>query len=94
MVYYNSKEIEINYLYLEFPKKEYYLVSNLDNEHNFEYIKPIGQDLVDFLNMDLLQSESNLELLKNILLAEIPGYEYKIHALNEFCLPLAQQNFL
>ena len=38
---------------MECPKKEYYFVSNLTDSHEYEYIKPIGEFLVEFLNADL-----------------------------------------
>ena len=76
----NSKETKIKYLYLEFPKKEYYVVSHLDDHRVCDYIKPIGKDLVDFLNMDLEWYEDNLESLKNILLGERIPFHFKTHA--------------
>lgn len=94
MDYNSSKEIKINYIYLEFPKKEYYMVSNLDANHSFNYIKPIGQDLTDFLNMDLKCYEDNLESLKNTLLDERTPFRYKVHAFESFSIPYAQENFI
>ena len=92
MDYNSSKEIKINYIYLEFPKKEYYMVSNLDDNHSFNYIKPIGQDLTDFLNMDLKQYEDNIELLKNALLDEQIPFDYKVRVFESFSIPYAQKN--
>lgn len=90
----NSKKAKIKYIYLEFPKKEYYIVSNLDDCHLYDYIKPIGEDLVDFLNMDLKWYEDNLESLKNILLDEQIHSHYKLQELNNFSISIAQQNFI
>lgn len=59
----NFKNIEMNYIYMECPKREYYFVSNLTFSHECEYIKPIGEFLVEFLNADL---EGYDELLKRL----------------------------
>ena len=48
---------------MECPKKEYYFVSNLTDSHEYEYIKPIGEFLVEFLNADL---DGYDELLKRL----------------------------
>lgn len=90
----NFKEIKMNYIYLEFPKKEYYMVSNLANCRACDYIKPIGKDLVDFLNMDLEWYEDNLESLKNILLGERIPFHFKTHAFESFSISYAQENFI
>ena len=47
----NFSNIKINYIYMECPKKEYYFVSNLTDSHEYEYIKPIGEFLVELLNL-------------------------------------------
>ena len=59
----NFSNTKINYIYMECPKKEYYFVSNLTDSHEYEYIKPIGEFLVEFLNADL---EGYDELLKRL----------------------------
>lgn len=94
MDYSSSKEIKINYIYLEFPKKEYYMVSNLDDNHSFDYIKPIGQDLTNFLNMDLKWYGDNIELLKNALLDEQIPFDYKVRVFESFSISYAQEDFI
>ena len=94
MDYSSSKEIKINYVYLEFPKKEYYMVSNLDDNHNFDYIKPIGQDLTNFLNMDLKWYGDNIEPLKNALLDEQIPFDYKVRVFESFSISYAQEDFI
>jgi len=57
----NFSNVKINYIYMECPKKEYYFVSNLTDFHEYEYIKPIGEFLVEFLNADLTGYEDGLK---------------------------------
>ena len=68
----NFSNIKINYIYIESPKKEYYFVSNLTDFHEYEYIKPIGEFLVEFLNADLDGYQKGLKYLHNLV------YESKI----------------
>ena len=63
----NFSNTKINYIYLECPKKEYYFVSNLTDSHEYEYIKPIGEFLVEFLNADLEGYQEGLKCLHDLV---------------------------
>lgn len=63
----NFSNIKINYIYIECPKNEYYFVSNLTDFHEYEYIKPIGEFLVEFLNADLDGYQEGLKCLHNLV---------------------------
>ena len=63
----NFSNIKINYIYMECPKKEYYFVSNLTDSHEYEYIKPIGEFLVEFLNADLTEYEEGLKKIYDVV---------------------------
>ena len=52
---------------MECPKKEYYFVSNLTDSHQYEYIKPIGEFLVEFLNADLTGYEEGLKKIHDVV---------------------------
>ena len=52
---------------MECPKKEYYFVSNLTDFHEYEYIKPIGEFLVEFLNADLEGYQEGLKCLHDLV---------------------------
>ena len=62
--------VKTNYVYLECPGKEYYIVSNTTDEHPYDFIKPIGINLVEFLNSDLKGYDENLKKLSEILKRE------------------------
>lgn len=63
----NFSNTKINYIYMECPKKEYYFVSNLTDSHEYEYIKPIGEFLVEFLNADLDGYQEGLKCLHDLV---------------------------
>lgn len=67
----NFRNVEINYIYMECPKKEYYFVSNLTDSHEYEYIKPIGEFLVEFLNADLEGYDELLNMLLDPFLHQL-----------------------
>ena len=52
---------------MEYPKKEYYFVSNLTDSHEYEYIKHIGEFLVEFLNADLDGYQEGLKCLRALV---------------------------
>ena len=75
----NFSNIKINYIYIECPKKEYYFVSNLTDFHEYEYIKPIGEFLVEFLNTDLDGYQEGLKHLHELVYeAEITNPIYAV----------------
>lgn len=92
----NFSNIKINYIYLECPKKEYYMVSNLTDSHEPEYIKPIVEFLVDFLNTDLTGYEEGLKKMYNLLCnTEIKSPMEFIFPVMDFIYPyLSQERFL
>ena len=83
----NFRNVEINYIYIECPKKEYYFVSNLTDSHEYEYIKPIGEFLVEFLNADLEGYDELLKRLYDVVFeTEIPDPMYPAIPFMEFMM--------
>ena len=81
----NFRNVEINYIYMECPKKEYYFVLNLTDSHEYEYIKPIGEFLVEFLNADLEGYDELLKRLYDVVFeTEIPDPMYAAIPFIEF----------
>lgn len=80
----NFNNKEINYIYLECPKKEYYFISNLTDSHEYDYIKPIGESLVEFLNVDLEGYEERLKNLYEIV------YKTEITSMLELVIPFME----
>lgn len=77
----NFSNIKINYIYMECPKKEYYFVSNLTDSHEYEYIKPIGEFLVEFLNADLDGYEEGLKKIYDVV------YKSEITSMLDLTIP-------
>ena len=72
---------------MECPKKEYYFVSNLTDSHEYEYIKPIGEFLVEFLNADLEGYDELLKRLYDVVFeTEIPDPMYPAIPFMEFMM--------
>lgn len=70
---------------MECPKKEYYFVSNLTDFHEYEYIKPIGEFLVEFLNADLDGYQEGLKYLHDLVYeTEMPDPMYAAIPFIEF----------
>ncbi len=83
----NFRNVEINYIYMECPKREYYFVSNLTDSHEYEYIKPIGEFLVEFLNADLEGYDELLKRLYDVVFeTEIPDPMYPAIPFMEFMM--------
>ena len=81
----NFSNVKINYIYMECPKKEYYFVSNLTDSHEYEYIKPIGEFLVEFLNADLDGYQEGLKYLHDLVYeTEMPDPMYAAIPFIEF----------
>lgn len=88
----NFSNIKINYIYLECPKKEYYMVSNLTDSHEPEYIKPIGEFLVEFLNEDLTGYEDGLKKIYDVVYrSEITSMLDLVIPFMEFMEPYVQR---
>ena len=66
---------------MECPKKEYYFVSNLTDSHEYEYIKPIGEFLVEFLNADLTGYEEGLKKIYDVV------YKTEITSMLDLIIP-------
>ena len=71
---------------MECPKKEYYFVSNLTDSHEYEYIKPIGEFLVEFLNADLTGYEEGLKKIYDVV------YKTEITSMLDLFIPF--MNFM
>ena len=83
----NFSNTKINYIYMECPKREYYFVSNLTDSHDYEYIKPIGEFLVEFLNADLEGYDELLKRLYDVVFeTEIPDPMYPAIPFMEFMM--------
>ena len=80
----NFSNIKINYIYMECPKKEYYFVSNLTDSHEYEYIKPIGEFLVEFLNTDLTGYEEGLKKIYDVV------YKTEITSMLDLIIPFME----
>ena len=72
---------------MECPKREYYFVSNLTDSHEYEYIKPIGEFIVEFLNADLEGYDESLKRLYDVVFeTEIPDPMYPAIPFMEFMM--------
>ena len=69
---------------MECPKKEYYFVSNLTDSHEYEYIKPIGEFLVEFLNADLTGYEEGLKKIYDVV------YKTEITSMLDLIIPFME----
>ena len=69
---------------MECPKREYYFVSNLTDSHEYEYIKPIGEFLVEFLNADLEGYEEDLKKIYDVV------YKTEITSMLDLIIPFME----